>query len=98
LVRFSYRVADPQKAQPLSDKKLEPYLADPKAGVKLVIPEVARGEVAPGDPARGGQIVLDGLLEQGAAGQARGSGRRGDREFPGRRPGGAVREIKLNFK
>jgi len=40
IVRFSYRVLDPQKAAPLNDKKLEPSLIDPQAGVSLVIPQV----------------------------------------------------------
>jgi hypothetical protein len=40
IVRFTYRVLDPQKAAPLNDKKLEPSLIDPQAGVSLVIPQV----------------------------------------------------------
>lgn len=40
LVRFSYRVVDPAKAAPLNDKKSEPSLIDPQAGVSLVIPSV----------------------------------------------------------
>ena len=35
LIRFSYRVLDPQKAQPLNDKKAEPYLQIDKTGEKL---------------------------------------------------------------
>jgi len=38
MVRFSWRVVDPQKAKPLNDKKLEPSLEDPQAGVSLVVP------------------------------------------------------------
>lgn len=38
IVRFSYRVLDPQKAKTLNDKVLEPSLIDPQAGVKLVVP------------------------------------------------------------
>jgi hypothetical protein len=38
LVRFSYRVLDPQRAAPLNDKRIEPSLIDPRAGVSLVIP------------------------------------------------------------
>ncbi len=38
LVRFTWRVLDPAKAQALSDKKAEPSLIDPQAGVKLVVP------------------------------------------------------------
>ena len=40
LVRFSYRILDPEKAAPLNDKKNEPSLIDPQAGVSLVIPTV----------------------------------------------------------
>ena len=40
LVRFSYRIVDPEKAAPLNDKKNEPSLIDPQAGVSLVIPTV----------------------------------------------------------
>ena len=41
IVRFSYRVVDPEKATALNDKKAEPTLIDPQAGVSLVVPEVA---------------------------------------------------------
>ena len=40
IIRFSYRVLDANKATKLNDKKAEPYLIDPKAGVKLVVPAV----------------------------------------------------------
>lgn len=40
LVRFSYRIVDTEKAAPLNDKKNEPSLIDPQAGVSLVIPTV----------------------------------------------------------
>jgi hypothetical protein len=40
MIRFSYRVLDPAKAAVLNDKKTEPSLIDPQAGVKLVIPEM----------------------------------------------------------
>lgn len=41
LIRFSYRVVDPDKAAALNDKKVEPTLIDPKAGVSLVVPSVS---------------------------------------------------------
>ena len=41
IVRFSYRVVDGEKAAALSDKKAEPTLNDPQAGVSLVVPEVS---------------------------------------------------------
>jgi len=42
LIRFSYRVLDPEKAKPLNDEKNDPSLADPKAGVKLVVPSMEK--------------------------------------------------------
>lgn len=42
IIRFTYRVLDAQKAGPLNDKKNEPSLIDPKAGVKLVIPSLEK--------------------------------------------------------
>jgi hypothetical protein len=41
IIRFSYRVVDPEKAAALNDKKSEPTLIDPRAGVSLVVPEVS---------------------------------------------------------
>jgi len=38
IIRFAYRVLDPNKANMLNDKTLEPALIDPQAGVKLVVP------------------------------------------------------------
>jgi hypothetical protein len=42
MVRFSWRVIDPQKARPLNDKKIEPSLEDPQAGVSLVVPTLEK--------------------------------------------------------
>ena len=42
IIRFTYRVLDPEKAKPLNEKKNEPSLIDPKAGVKLVIPSIEK--------------------------------------------------------
>jgi hypothetical protein len=42
IVRFSYRVLDAEKAKTLNDKKNEPSLIDPKAGVKLVVPSLEK--------------------------------------------------------
>jgi hypothetical protein len=42
VIRFSYRVLDPDKAQPLNEKKNEPSLIDPRAGVKLVVPSLEK--------------------------------------------------------
>jgi hypothetical protein len=38
LVRFTWRVLDPDKAKPLSNKESQPSLIDPQAGVSLVVP------------------------------------------------------------
>jgi hypothetical protein len=38
IIRFGYRVLDPDKAKLLNDGKLEPALVDPRAGVQLVVP------------------------------------------------------------
>ncbi len=40
IVRFSYRILDPDRAKPLNDKKLEPSLRDAQAGVALVVPQM----------------------------------------------------------
>jgi len=42
LIRFNYRVLDPQKAAALNDKKAEPELLDAQAAVKLVVPQMEK--------------------------------------------------------
>jgi hypothetical protein len=42
VVRFSYRVLDPDKASALNDKNNEPSLIDPRAGVSLVVPRMEK--------------------------------------------------------
>jgi hypothetical protein len=42
LIRFNYRVLDPQKAAALNDKKAEPALYDSQAGVKLSVPQLEK--------------------------------------------------------
>ncbi|HMK22928.1 MAG TPA: hypothetical protein VK466_11385 [Terriglobales bacterium] len=42
IIRFSYRVLDAEKAKVLNDKKNEPSLIDPGAGVSLVIPSLEK--------------------------------------------------------
>jgi hypothetical protein len=42
IIRFSYRVVDPEKAATLNDKKAEPSLSDPQAGVSLVVPQMEK--------------------------------------------------------
>jgi hypothetical protein len=56
LVRFSWRVLDPDKAQVLNDKRLEPALVDPQAGVSLVVPSVEKiGQLRQRAPPEGGK-------------------------------------------
>lgn len=42
VIRFTYRVLDAEKAKTLNDKKAEPFLIDPQAGVKLVVPSMEK--------------------------------------------------------
>ena len=42
VIKFTYQVLDPNKARTLNDKKNEPSLIDPKAGVKLVVPSLEK--------------------------------------------------------
>jgi hypothetical protein len=42
IIRFSYHVLDADKAKALNDKKSEPSLIDPQAGVKLVVPSLEK--------------------------------------------------------
>ena len=42
MIRFSWRVLDPAKAAPLNAKETEPFLFDPQAGVKLVVPQMEK--------------------------------------------------------
>jgi len=42
LIRFNYRVLDPEKAAALNDKKAEPVLFDAQARVKLVVPQMEK--------------------------------------------------------
>jgi hypothetical protein len=41
IIRFTYRVVDANKAKELNNKKFNPVLNDPQAGVQLVVPSVA---------------------------------------------------------
>jgi hypothetical protein len=42
VIRFAYRVLDPEKAKIINDKKYEPSLVDPARGVKLVVPSLEK--------------------------------------------------------
>src|SRR5205807_6073862 len=56
VLRFTYRVLDPSKAKALNDKKNEPVLIDPQAGVKLVVPSMENvGQLRQSAPPEGGK-------------------------------------------
>ena len=42
IIRFTYSIIDANKAKTLNDKKNEPSLIDPQAGVKLVVPTLEK--------------------------------------------------------
>lgn len=42
MIRFSYRVLDPQKAQQLNDKKASPYLYDITSHARLEVPSMEK--------------------------------------------------------
>jgi hypothetical protein len=42
MIRFNYRVLNPQKAAALNDAKAEPELLDVQAGVKLAVPQMEK--------------------------------------------------------
>jgi len=42
VIKFTYQVLDPARAKALNDKKNEPALIDPHAGVKLVVPSLEK--------------------------------------------------------
>jgi hypothetical protein len=55
VIRFTYRVLDIEKAKTLNDKRNEPVLIDPQAGVKLIVPSLEKvGQLRQsGDPEKG---------------------------------------------
>jgi len=56
LVRFAWRVLDPEKAKVLNDKKLAPALIDPQAGVSLVVPVMEKiGQLRQSAPPEAGK-------------------------------------------
>ena len=42
MIRFSYRIIDPAKAEGLNDKRNEPELLDERANVKLTVPSLEK--------------------------------------------------------
>jgi hypothetical protein len=56
MIRFSWRVVDPERAGVLNDKKIEPSLIDPKAGVSLVVPGMEKiGQLRQSAPPEAGK-------------------------------------------
>jgi hypothetical protein len=56
LIRFTWRVLDPDKARPLNDKKIAPSLEDPHASVSLVVPVMEKvGQLRQSAPPEAGK-------------------------------------------
>jgi hypothetical protein len=56
VIRFSWRVLDPERARVLNDKKAEPSLIDPQAGVSLVVPQMEKiGQLRQSAPPEAGK-------------------------------------------
>jgi len=56
LIRFTWRVLEPDKARLLNDKKAEPSLIDPQAGVSLVVPVMEKvGQLRQSAPPEAGK-------------------------------------------
>jgi hypothetical protein len=56
VIRFSYRVLDAERARALNDKKSDPALVDPRAGVSLVVPALENvGQLRQSTDAEGGK-------------------------------------------
>jgi hypothetical protein len=57
MIRFSYRVVNPGKADPLNDKKISPYLVDQKTHRALVIPTLEKvGQLRQTSPPEIGKV------------------------------------------
>ena len=57
LIRFSYRVLDPQKASILNDKKVEAFLDSPAERVRLSIPSLEKvGQLRQGTKEESGKV------------------------------------------
>jgi hypothetical protein len=68
IIRFTYRVLDPEKAQPLNEKRNEPSLIDPKAGVKLVIPSLEKvGKLRQSSSPEAGKVYWMAFSNKGGA-------------------------------
>jgi len=66
IVRFSWRVLDPDKAQALSDKVAVPSLRDPQAGVELVVPSLEQiGQLRQTPPPEFGKVYWMAFSNKG---------------------------------
>jgi hypothetical protein len=66
IIRFTYRVIDPEKAKTLNDKKNEPSLIDPGAGVKLVVPSMEKvGKLRQSSAPEAGKVYWMALSNKG---------------------------------
>jgi hypothetical protein len=66
MIRFSYRVLEGDKAKVLNDKKFEPSLIDPQAGVKLVVPSLEQvGQLRQSAPPEAGKVYWMGFSNSG---------------------------------
>ena len=66
VIRFSYRVLDAEKAKALNDKKNEPSLIDPLAGVKLVVPSLEKvGQLRQSAPPEAGKAYWMAFSNKG---------------------------------
>ncbi len=66
IIRFAYRVLDADKAQILNDKKFEPALIDPQAGVKLVVPALEKvGQLRQSSTPQAGRIYWMAFSNKG---------------------------------
>jgi hypothetical protein len=66
VIRFNYRVLDADKAKQLNDKKNEPVLIDPRAGVKLVVPSLEKvGQLRQSAPPEAGRTYWMAFSNKG---------------------------------
>jgi len=66
LIRFTYRVLDATKADALNDKKAEPSLIAPQAGVRLEIPQLEKvGKLRQSAPPEAGKTYWMAFSNKG---------------------------------
>jgi hypothetical protein len=56
MIRFTYRVLDADRARVLNEKRAEPLLTNPQAGVQLVVPKMEKiGQLRQSNPPEAGK-------------------------------------------